>query len=234
MKIYIVRHGQSTHNANQDVPHNPDPPLTELGQMQAKFTAAALKEELSLRPDALYASPQRRALQTVRPIQEALGLPAQILPDICEVGGLREHHGMSRNQILTEWPGVLPDSAITEEGWWRGGDADELEDVFYERAARAIQQLRSRHQPKNGVGISGDTIVVVTHGRFGSAFVSTLLSQAPAGYSRYPFDNCGITCIDFDDYHRVAYAPKPPDLTLESIRLLFHNHQTHIPTAHRS
>src|SRR5205823_8449306 len=87
MKIYVVRHGQSTHNANQDIPHNPDPPLTVLGREQAQMTANALWEA-RLGAVALYASPQRRALETAFALQQALQLAPHILPDLCEAGGL--------------------------------------------------------------------------------------------------------------------------------------------------
>jgi len=38
MRIYPVRHGQSTHNAEDDTPHNPDPPLTRLGPQHSPLT----------------------------------------------------------------------------------------------------------------------------------------------------------------------------------------------------
>src|ERR1700722_11189851 len=105
MRIYVIRHGQSTHNANQDIPHNPDPPLTALGREQAQITASALRD-ITLRALALYASPQRRALETAYALQQALQLAPHILPDLCEAGGLREHAGMCREEILRDWPGV--------------------------------------------------------------------------------------------------------------------------------
>ncbi|HZO89014.1 MAG TPA: histidine phosphatase family protein [Chthonomonadaceae bacterium] len=73
MKIYVIQHGQSTHNANQDVPYNPDSPLTPLGREQAQRTARAL-QDARLGAVALYASPQCRALETAFALQQALGL----------------------------------------------------------------------------------------------------------------------------------------------------------------
>lgn len=231
MKIYVIRHGQSTHNANQDVPHNPDPPLTKLGRQQAALTAAAL-QDARLGVTALYASPQRRALETVAALQAALDLPAHILPDICEVGGLREHSGLCRADILREWPGVILDERITERGWWTGGTSDEEEAVFYRRAAQAVSLLRARH------GESRDTILVVTHGRFGSALLSTMMGLGPAGYSRCPLDNCAISCVDYDPHAQVAYAPPPVSAangeTPEAVRLRYHNQIAHLPPSLRS
>lgn len=227
MKIYLVRHGQSTHNANQDIPHNPDPPLTALGREQAILTASALRAE-PIGAVALYASPQRRALETAAPIQKALSLPAHILPDLCEAGGLREHAGLCREDILSEWPGVTLDERITASGWWTGGTREDEEAVFYERAVQAVSLLWARH------GESAETILVVTHGRFGSALLSTLLGQEPLGYSRYPFDNCAISRVDYDLHERVAYAPPPLKEIQYAVRLRFHNQSAHLPLSHRT
>ncbi len=234
MKIYLVRHAQSAHNANQDV-FNPDPSLTELGFKQAQYAAQQL-QDFNLNAVALYVSPHRRTLQTAEPIRQALGLQAQILPVLCEAGALGEHAGLTRSQILAEWPGVVPDDTISESGWWWGGREDEKESVFYARAARALADLRNRHA-ETPLQATDFNIIVVSHGRFGSAFVSTIVGMPPSGYNRFPFDNCGITCIDLDVYNRYAYAPPPPDVDPNShdcIRLLFHNYQGHIPLELRS
>ena len=211
-----------------DIPHNPDPPLTELGHIQALATATYL-QSIGLTPDATYVSPQTRALQTAYPTVKALDLNPTVLPDICETGGLREHTGLTRSQILAQFPGVRPSEDITELGWWHRGLTDEHEATFYARAEHIQQYLLNRY-----LG-TGSTVLLVTHGRFGSALVSTLLGQAPAGYSRYPFDNCGITRIDFDPHEEVAYGPPPAELSVAlAVRLRFHNHVSHINPELRS
>src|SRR5579884_424933 len=231
MRVYVIRHGQSTHNANQDIPHNPDPPLTPLGREQAQRTAIAL-QDARLGAVALYASPQRRALETAFALQQALQLSPHILPDLCEAGGLGEHAGLCQDEILSEWPGVTLDERITERGWWTGGESDREEAGFYQRAEQALALLRARH------GESEDTIILVTHGRFGSALLSTILGLGPAGYSHYPFDNCGISRVDYDPHEQVGYAPPPMASGTEAmpiaVRLRFHNQTEHLPPSHRT
>jgi len=230
MKLYVVRHGQSTHNANQDIPHDPDPPLTQLGREQARITGDALRDA-GLNAAALYASPQRRALQTVSALQQALQLAPHILPDLCEAGGLREHSGLYRQEILREWPNATLDDRITDQGWWTGGLTEDDEAVYYQRAARAVGLLRARH------GENEDTIIVVTHGRFGSALLSTLLGLGPAGYHRCPLDNCAISRVDFDPHEKVGYGPPLSpgnDERLYAVRLRLHNQTGHLPPSHRT
>jgi broad specificity phosphatase PhoE len=220
MRIFLVRHGQSTHNINQDA-DNPDPPLTALGEQQAELAARAVAEEVRA-PVALYASPQRRALQTAAPLQRALGLPVRVLPDLCESGGLYQHTGMSRDDILREWPATLPDPSITEHGWWTPGETEAQEQTVYARAARVTAHLRTLHEGPQ------ETIVVVTHGRFCGMFISTLLGLGPTGYTRFTMENCALTRIDFDTYHKVAAYPPPVPLET-AVRLRYHNRISHLP-----
>ena len=222
LRIYLVRHGQSTHNADDDVPHNPDPPLTPLGCEQARLAAAAVRAEVS-NAVALYVSPQRRALETAAPLQSALGLPARVLPDLCESGGLFEHGGMSRADILCEWPGVDVDAAIQERGWWPAGEAEAEEATVYARASRVLARLREAHAARR------ETIVVVTHGRFCGVFISTMLGMAPAGFTRFPMENCALSRIDFVPYVDVAPYPLPPGAGPVAVRLHYHNRIDHIP-----
>ena len=115
MKVYVVRHGQSTNNAN--IESSPDPALTQLGVQQAHFAAQALTEELKsehIVPSAIYVSPHRRTLQTAEPIWKALGATPNVLPSICEAGGVSDTHGMSRSRMQLEWPDLTFDAAVTE------------------------------------------------------------------------------------------------------------------------
>lgn len=227
MKIYIVRHAQSTNNANHpNTPSVPDPPLTPMGREQATLTAQALREEIP-EASALYVSPMRRTLETAHPIRAALCRTPYIFPNLCEAGGLGKHPGMSCEEILREWPEVDLDERITANGWWTPGESERSEEIFYARAERIFTFVRTRHS------LNDPPVVIVTHGRIGSALVSTMLGLGPMGCSRFPFDNCAITRIDFDRYTDVAYAPPPPlpdsmARLLEAGRLLFHARIAHL------
>lgn len=59
--LYLVRHGQSVGNLNDQFMGHTDTPLTELGQRQAKMAAAYLK---NIHLDAIYSSDLQRAYNT--------------------------------------------------------------------------------------------------------------------------------------------------------------------------
>ncbi len=71
-RLYLVRHGQSAGNAEGRFGGHSPTPLSELGKEQAEITAAALARE---KISAIYSSDLIRAVQTARPLAEALNLP---------------------------------------------------------------------------------------------------------------------------------------------------------------
>jgi broad specificity phosphatase PhoE len=140
--ILLVRHGETDWNLERRVQGHSDRPLNETGRAQAR----ALAEQLAGEPvEAVYSSDLVRALDTARPLAEALGLPVHTLP------GLREKH-------FGTWEG-LTDTEIRERfphadgGPW--GDAETTEDVAA-RVLAALHDVATRHR--------GAQVVVVTHG----------------------------------------------------------------------
>ncbi len=211
------------------MPRVSDPPLTEIGRAQARCAGAGLRDE-GVTFAALYASPMRRALETAQALESALHLAPHVLPGLCEAGGLREQSGMCREEILRDFPTATLDDAITDQGWWTPMTVEEEEAKVYARAAQSLALLRARHQA------SEDNVVVVTHGTYGSAFLSELLGIGPGGYTRFLFYNCAVSGIFLEQRPRpMTTAAEPltetldPDAHGELTRLLFHNHTAHLP-----
>jgi len=84
MRLLLIRHGQTPSNVLGALDTVvPGPGLTPLGLEQA----AAIPEALAGEPiDALYASVQTRAQQTIAPLADALGLPVIVREGLREVG----------------------------------------------------------------------------------------------------------------------------------------------------
>lgn len=95
MKVYLIRHAQST---NQVLDSRDsmvfDPHLTDLGERQAMPPAeyiAAIEHRTGFADgdiDRLTCSPMWRALQTTRPLAEALGLRPEVWVDVTGVSCL--------------------------------------------------------------------------------------------------------------------------------------------------
>src|SRR6266508_3621381 len=107
MKVFIIRHAQSTNNLLIETTgfdeymarRDSEPPLTELGHRQAALVAehlaSAVHPERRLEESVhgyaltkLYCSPMLRTLQTARSISEATGLQPQVWTGIHEQGGI--------------------------------------------------------------------------------------------------------------------------------------------------
>ncbi|KAK0727793.1 histidine phosphatase superfamily [Lasiosphaeria miniovina] len=182
--IHILRHGQSLHNIERGYPHR-DPPLTELGEAQARAV------QLPAAPDLIIISPMTRAIQTAllvfgtaaeetppdipRHAQSqnpvSVPVPVQVWPD------LRETHdhatcnkGLGRAALAARFPGL--DFSLCGPEW---------DEAYYpaHSAARAearAERVRSRLCALARSGLY-ENIVLVTH----RGFVAFLVPGARFG-----------------------------------------------------
>jgi broad specificity phosphatase PhoE len=81
-EIILVRHGQQAYDPSGPVQQMIDPPLSTLGEQQAKLVGMALSTE---KIDAIYASPLQRALETGREIARHHRMEAVVIDDLREV-----------------------------------------------------------------------------------------------------------------------------------------------------
>lgn len=226
MKLYIVRHGQSTNNflAEQTnyeeymLKRDPDPPLTDLGFKQADRVAQYLcdKEPLQRANDSsrspemtghgitqLYCSPMLRAMQTTHPISEALGLTPQIWVDIHEHGGIFERQGEGRSvgHPGRNRKGILddfPDYQLSDEITDEGWwfGAEEDHAGCYGRAIRVAGTLHAMAQEMRQSG-DEERVAIVTHGTFINALLQALLGSAPTFQFHFSHYNTSVTRVDF-------------------------------------
>ncbi|MWA03220.1 histidine phosphatase family protein [Actinomadura sp. LD22] len=79
MELALIRHAEPRRAAGAD--ERRDPGLSDAGRAQAERIAARLAGE---RWDALYSSPQRRALETAEIVSARLALPVQVEEGLAE------------------------------------------------------------------------------------------------------------------------------------------------------
>jgi probable phosphoglycerate mutase len=138
----VVRHGQSTWNADGRWQGQADPPLSELGIAQAESAARALDGV-----DVVWSSDLERARHTASILAAPVGL--EVVPD----ARLREREagewtGLTRAEIDEQYPGAIADRRRPP-----GFEADE---VLVIRALAALRDLAA--------GLGGGTAIAVTHG----------------------------------------------------------------------
>lgn len=119
-RLLLVRHGESTWNAERRWQGQADPPLSRRGEQQARCAGLSVARLEAF--DAVYASPLRRALRTAELLAAGAGLPGPVpVPDLRErAAGPWE--GLTHAEIdachpgarLGRWrpPGYEPDAAL--------------------------------------------------------------------------------------------------------------------------
>jgi broad specificity phosphatase PhoE len=159
--MLLVRHGQSEWNADGRWQGRADPPLTDLGRLQA-FHAAARVGAV----DVICASPLARALDTSRIISEQLGVgPVVVEPDLVERDA-GEWQGLTRAEIDAAWPGYLEAD--------RRPPGYEDHDHLVARARGALDRI--------AVEYGGADVLVVTHG----GLIGALERDAGLPWERLP------------------------------------------------
>ena len=187
MQLYLIRHAQSANNAlyartGSFKGRNPDPPLSETGQAQARLLARFLKQgDPAARTDEhdafnqrgfqithIYCSLLRRSIETASAISSELGLQVVAHERLHEWGGVFEILGDDQpyeglpgpNRAFFEqhYPELqLPDS-LGENGWW--DRPHEQRQEAFSRAQHYLEEILAQHDETE------DNIALVTHAGF--------------------------------------------------------------------
>ena len=156
MELLLIRHGLPL---RRELPEGiADPALAPAGHEQAKCLAEYLASETI---DALYSSPQQRAVQTVEPIAAARALRINIVDDVAEWDRNASFY-IPTEELKAEndprWQAMV-------RGEWTIDD-DTMEE-FRSRVVNAIEALIDAHQ--------GERILVSCHGGVINAYLSYVL-----------------------------------------------------------
>ncbi|WP_119067586.1 histidine phosphatase family protein [Rubrobacter indicoceani] len=154
-EIILIRHGQSTANAEGVWQGQLDYPLSKLGREQARYAGEALR---GVAVHSFYASPLVRAFETAQIVARSCGYEGAVVPvaELTERGG-----GLFEGNTWPEREREMPDivarfrEASEEEGWSIIGA--ETDPEILARFAPAIHEILSRLT-------TGERTVIVSHG----------------------------------------------------------------------
>ena len=105
MRLILLRHGRTAWNAERRFQGQLDPPLDEVGRMQAYEVAGLVA---ALRPDVLVSSDAARARQTAELVSAAIGLPVQADARLRE-RSLGHWEGLTRDEVAEKYPDEFAD-----------------------------------------------------------------------------------------------------------------------------
>lgn len=151
MTILLVRHGQTTFNAEGRLQGRVDAPLTRLGRAQARAMGLLVSRTIAETPGAwrLVSSPLGRALETAAYIRAATGLEVEVDARLAEVS-FGPWDGRLREDLLAAHPHATGPGAHL----FLSPEAESFEAV----AARMTSFLQER------AGTPGEGLVLVSHG----------------------------------------------------------------------
>ncbi len=157
MRVLLIRHGETDHNASGTTLGRADVPLNERGVAQARAVASLANGshllDGGLPVAAVYSSPLRRAVATAAPLAEALGLAIETEPRLIEMD-VGELEGIGRADVLERYPEFLQAWLSDDLADARMPGGETLREV-QARGWAAIGELSAQHL--------GETIVAVTH-----------------------------------------------------------------------
>lgn len=175
MRLYLVRHGITGHNASRVFMGHDPVPLSAEGRDQVRRLVGRLREEA---PEQIVASDLRRTVESAEILSEGLGLPISTHAALREVN-VGTAKGLSYEDVARRWP------EIGNGAPFPGGES------FADVADRATRFLRDEIVPAGY-----ERVLVVAHGGVIRGVGARLLDEPLE--SMGIVDNGSVTIVETD------------------------------------
>ena len=153
MNLIIVRHAESTGNAEDRLQGQHDFPLSERGRQQAALLGARFESEGYL-PTHIYSSPLSRTQETARIASEGWDLPITEWDDLMETD-IGVFSGLMWKEAQTLFPEMARQFAETRN--MDGVEGAETFERRLERGSRVVDRIMAEHT-------NDDRVLVFSHG----------------------------------------------------------------------
>ena len=193
-RVMIVRHGQSSYNAQQKIQGRCDESvLTEKGHADAQILGNALS---NLNFDAFYCSPLQRAKKTAEVIQSCLNNPPklQAVDQLVEID-LPLWENLPKQEVKEKFPEDYrcwhkrPHEFKMVLSKPEGQREHFPVPSLYEQAQQFWQELLSNHQ--------GETVLIVAHNGINRCLLMSAIGIPPSLYHSIQQSNCCINVLNF-------------------------------------
>lgn len=186
MKLYFVRHAQSTENTG--VVLQRDTPLTETGKEQARRLGVYFEKA---KIDIIFCSELKRAKETLDYIMPYLGKVKVIY-----YPGINEHNMGSYFEKQTDYQKFRKDAETSKKGFYefkpKGGES--LTELF-ERQKKFYKELLKKYLSKN--------ILVLGHGQSGAMFILNMLGLDISEEKYFKINNASVSTFNIDNKGKV-------------------------------
>ncbi len=195
MKLLLIRHGQSTGNAEGRVQGQADLPLTDLGRKQARALAHRLQRE-EWNPSAIYSSDLVRAAETAEILASGRGL-AVILDERLREYDCGELTNLIWQDIETLYPEIWHSMHHSAE--WMSIPGEEGNAAFDRRLTSVLSDIQTHHGDEK-------IVAIVSHGASLGTLLCQLLGLDTGRPAPFRFGNTSLSVVELQ--------PPGPVLTL--------------------
>jgi broad specificity phosphatase PhoE len=148
LKIYFLRHGETTYSKTGGFCGDLDPELTDAGSQMAKQFAATYAK---LPWDAVYVSPMKRTIATAKPLCDAVGIEMQLRDGLREIKyGNWEGETVEsvREKYAEEYVNWLAEPA------WNAPSGGETSVEIASRSSLVIAEIQEKYKSGNVLVVS--------------------------------------------------------------------------------
>ena len=181
MKLIIVRHGETGHNASGTVQGHTQSKLNEKGLDQIRRVAERLKTE---RIDAIFSSDLDRCSVTAREIAKFHSIPLIHTPELRELS-----YGVWEGKPIAEFRSTRENSGLSRHKF-RPEGGENYEDAKI-RIEHFLKKLETSHK--------GKTVLLVTHGALIRVFLSVLLKKPLDAFMDITIGNTAVSIVEIGD-----------------------------------
>ncbi len=193
MKIFLVRHGETTGNV-QDFYQTAETPLTKKGIAQANLVA---KRFVGVPIDLIYSSSHIRAMNTAQIISDAIGVRVEMSQDLIEITRPKEVRGRAGNDPVAEKIMSQVKNNFGDKSW-KYSDEENFFDLN-DRADRILGHLEKFHQKEAVICVSHGTFIrfIVSKAIFGQGLTPEIFTKMRYGLGS---NNTGVTILEKNKY----------------------------------
>lgn len=155
LKLYFLRHGETTFSQTGGYCGDLDVELTPAGEVMARGFA---EHYAALPWEAVYVSPKKRTIATAKPICEAIGQDMQVRDGLRELS-FGQWEGLSLEAVRTQYPEDYM-RWLTEPAW-NPPTGGETAVQLASRASVVIAEIEAKHTAGNVLLVSHKTTIRV-------------------------------------------------------------------------
>lgn len=181
MKIYLIRHGETTGDIEERYGGDYDDHLTEKGKAQAKELAEKL---LNKEIEVVFSSPRIRAKETAQIVSKELNVPFEIIEDLRERNNYGILSGLTKLEAKEKHP--LDFEKISKDKNYHDVTGSESYEEIKTRAIKVFEEISLKNH---------DIIAIISHG----GIISTYIREVLAKGKSIKIGDCGFLEITNDD-----------------------------------